>query len=224
MANLRNIQFLRNSAVYGSLEAAKNALTTKASDCLDGSAILGRYTSGNETRTIMALVYNGTCSFLLNEKEIKNALDGLDFGPKGGSEASVINWIQQTDGVISATTENVGNLVLTDYVKGSDSGSVAATDSINDAIAKLENQIDAEADAREAAIDALDYNLAADANKVIVSLNQTDGAVSAESVNISGIKLAGYAEGNDADIAATDTLGEALGKLQAQINAMDKKN
>lgn len=67
-----------------------------------------------------------------------------------------------------------------------------------------------------------DYELAKNDNKVLVSVEQVNGRISATSENITSVKLDGYVEGSDADIAATDTLGEALGKLQAQINAMDK--
>ena len=67
----------------------------------------------------------------------------------------------------------------------------------------------------------LDYNLASGDSAVLVSLNQTDGKVSAATENIANLKITGYQEGSDADVAATDTLGEALGKLQGQINAMD---
>ena len=59
-------------------------------------------------------------------------------------------------------------------------------------------------------------------SKVVIDVTQDKGAITATAANLTGVKLDGYAEGSDADIAATDTLGEALGKLQAQINAMDK--
>lgn len=70
----------------------------------------------------------------------------------------------------------------------------------------------------------LDYNLAADDNKVVTDVNQNNGLVSAESKNLTAINLAGYTVGADSSgkVAATDTLGEALGKLQGQINGMDK--
>ena len=222
MTNLRNIQFLRNAENYASLEAAKTALIAKAATALDGSAILGRYTSGSETRTILGLVANGTVSFFNNDKEIDNILDGLDFGPVGGGSADVISWVQEVNGQISATSVHAGTLLLTDYVEGTASGHVEATDSINAGIAKLQNQIDAEIDSRNAAINALDAASVSGANKVVIDVTQEDGQITATAANLTGIKLAGYAEGTDADIAETDTLGEALGKLQAQINAMDK--
>lgn len=70
----------------------------------------------------------------------------------------------------------------------------------------------------------LDYNLEANDNKVVTDVNQENGLVSAASKNLTAIKLDGYAVGADdsGKVAATDTLGEALGKLQGQINGMDK--
>lgn len=69
---------------------------------------------------------------------------------------------------------------------------------------------------------AMDYTgLTADENKVVYNVTEADGIVAAEAKNISSVKLAGYAVGSHDKIAATDTLGEALGKLQGQINGMD---
>ena len=71
-------------------------------------------------------------------------------------------------------------------------------------------------------VENLDATTVYDENKVVVDVTQEDGKISATTANLTSVKLGGYAEGTDADIAATDTLGDALGKLQAQINAMDK--
>lgn len=81
--------------------------------------------------------------------------------------------------------------------------------------------LDTNLNALSGVVAACDYELAKDDNKIVVSLAQVDGKISGTSENITSVKLGGYSEGTDADIAATDTLGEALGKLQAQINAMD---
>lgn len=62
---------------------------------------------------------------------------------------------------------------------------------------------------------------ATDSSMVIVGVMQEDGQVTSVSAAIKDVVLTGYQEGTDTDIAATDTLGQALGKLQAQINAMD---
>ena len=230
MANLRTIQFLRNAQMYASLQAAKIALKAKASELLDGSPVVGRYTvqtgesaSDTEIRTILGIVANGTISFFNNTEEIDNVLQNLDFGPEGGSSSSVIDFIQQTDGKISATTKNVGELTLSGYTKGNSAEAVEATDSINAAISKLENQVDAEETARTNKFLATSADSVANVNKVITDVTQTDGKITATASNITGVKLDGYAEAAEvADIADTDTLGEALGKLQKTIHEMDK--
>ena len=225
MANLKTIQFLRNASLYASLEAAKSALTTKAAELLDGSPVAGRYKvqTGTteaefEVRSILGIVYNGTLSFLLNEKEIASALDGLDYSGITTSSAAVVTNVTEADGKISATSENVGNLVLTDYAKGSESGAVASTDSINAAFSKLEKQIDAANDV----INYLDASSVSGESKVVIDVTQDGGQITASAANLTGVKLGGLGTGSDAKIAATDTLGEALANIQAQIDAMDK--
>lgn len=169
----------------------------------------GKYISGETTIEAEIKALNDGLEAVLN---------GLDFGPVGGGAADVVNLVQQTDGLISATTTNVGSLTLSGYTKGDNATAVAATDSINAAFSKVENQIDAV----NGAIGALDANSVSGDSKVVIDVTQEDGQITATAANLTGVKLDGYAEGTDADIAATDTLGEALGKLQAQINAMDK--
>ena len=142
MANLRNIQFLRNSNLFNSLDAAKEGLlsqvTGASSTVLDGSPLVGRYTVtvGNNTveRSVFGLAYKnagGTgVTFFNNIDEIDNVLQSLDYGPIGGTDASVLTQIQQVDGKISGLTANVGSLKLTDYEEGSASGHVASSDTI----------------------------------------------------------------------------------------------
>ena len=225
MANLKTIQFLRNATIYGSLNFAKTALESQAQNMLDGSPLIARYLADGEERSILGIVHvSGSTTGLTifnNSKEIENVLEGLDYTGITTSDAAVVTNVTEANGMISATSENVGNLKLTKYSKGSDSGNVAATDSINEAVAKLENQIDAEEAARIAKFQASSAASVANENRVVTDVTQSDGKITATAANITGIKLDGYAEGSDADIAATDTLGQALGKLQAQINAMD---
>lgn len=72
-----------------------------------------------------------------------------------------------------------------------------------------------------ATLNALDYNLASGASAAVVHINQTDGAVSAASVNVDTLLISDYAEGSDAKLANTDSIAAAFGKVQGQINAMD---
>jgi len=100
----------------------------------------------------------------------------------------------------------------------------AGNDAIDAAIEALKNGASDGFDTLkeiEDVIKALNASSVADNNKIVTDVTQTDGKITATASNITGVKLDGYAVGTDADVAATDTLGEALGKLQAQINAMD---
>lgn len=67
-----------------------------------------------------------------------NALDVTDAATAGQYVSSV----SETDGKIAVTRANVSDSVLNDYAKGSDATAVAAKDTVNQAISKLENQVD----------------------------------------------------------------------------------
>lgn len=71
-------------------------------------------------------------------------------------------------------------------------------------------------------IDGMDAESVADDNKIVSDVIQTNGKITASTKNVTDVKLSGYTVGGDEKVAETDTLGEALGKLQGQINGMDK--
>ena len=75
------------------------------------------------------------------KKYTDGKIDTLDYTGVTTGDAVVITNVTEDDGVVAATTANVGNLKLTDYVSGSSSGDVVATDTINQAFGKIENQI-----------------------------------------------------------------------------------
>lgn len=77
-------------------------------------------------------------------------------------------------------------------------------------------------------IDNMDWSGKTNENQVFTYLEQENGTISAGCGNIANVKLADYQLVNvnrpsdeDTKVAATDTLGQGLGKLQGQINAMD---
>lgn len=78
------------------------------------------------------------------QNAIDTAISGLDKTDDEAVAGKYVAAIEETDGVVAVKTRaDVAAAPLNGYVKGSDSGSVSATDSVNEAIAKLENQIDA---------------------------------------------------------------------------------
>ena len=66
-----------------------------------------------------------------------NALDVTDAAVDG----QYVSAVNETDGKVSMTRANVSEAVLNNYDKGTDGSAVAATDTLNQAISKLENQI-----------------------------------------------------------------------------------
>lgn len=104
------------------------------------------------------------------------------------------------------------------YAAVSSTSYISGATSLKDADTKL----DAAITALSGVVIALNTESVSGESKVVTDVVQTDGKITATASNITGVKLEGYTKGTDTDIAATDTLGEALGKLQAQINAMNK--
>ena len=74
-----------------------------------------------------------------------------------------------------------------------------------------------------AAVQALDYADTAVAGQVVTEVDETNGVIAPTRANLSGITLAGMDTTGTAttDIAASDTLGAALVKLQNQISALE---
>ena len=156
-------------------------------------------------------------------QQIKAALDQLDFA---GVTGNVVTQVTQENGLVAASGANVGNLVLTDYTQGSDSGDVAATDSINAAFAKLQNQIDAANEAKDAAIADLDYTDTAVTGNYVSEVNETDGKISVTRV---ALPSAGpFAEAGKPITAVSETLGEvsaSAGTINAEfVNVADSGN
>lgn len=73
-------------------------------------------------------------------------------------------------------------------------------------------------------IDGMDAGSVANDNKIVSDVTQSNGQITASVKNVTEVKLGGYTVGGDdsGKVAEADTLGQALGKLQGQINGMDK--
>ena len=78
-------------------------------------------------------------------------------------------------------------------------------------------------------INGMDAASVAGEDKIVSDVIQTDGKITASTKNVTEVKIGGYSvvdvtnpSGATFKVAETDTLGQALGKLQGQINGMDK--
>lgn len=105
-----------------------------------------------------------------------NAINALDVSDTAVS-GQYVNKVSETDGKISVTRTDVSGAPLNNYTKGTDSTAVAAADTINAAISKLENQVDAANTARDNAIKALDKADTAVTNQFVTAVSETDGII-----------------------------------------------
>lgn len=207
--NVQNVVFLRNGNLFQSNEEARNSMQTQLTEgnLADGSAILGRYSGESSTvKTVIGLVYS--------KGDVKT-LTFFDVEGTSGDIDALRNEINKKlgSGITSANTATNQLEALSGNTFNPQTSNSGDT-SVEGAKAYAKHYTDY-------IIEALDFDLNGEENKVVYSVGQADGKLSATSKNITEIKLSGYVEGTDADIAATDTLGQALGKLQAQINNMD---
>ena len=72
-----------------------------------------------------------------------------------------------------------------------------------------------------AAVQALDFDDTAVAGQVVTEVDETNGVIAPTRANLSGITLAGFAQDAQAsgDVAATDTLAQALNKIERKAEA-----
>ena len=88
-----------------------------------------------------------------------------------------VSQVSQTDGKIAVERADVAAAVLNGYAKGEDATAVAATDTINGAISKLENQVDAAKTAITTEIQKLDVSDTAVDGKFVTAVSETDGMI-----------------------------------------------
>ena len=239
--NVQNVKFLRNGSVFNpsvdpvktAREVALAAMNEQLNSLDDGTAILGRYQETNgvvktlvgfayvsgETKTLTVFDVEGASADVEKLKQEINAKlgDGIGSGKTETVTAQLTALSGNSSTDTSATTSVAGaKKYADDLISTLDVTDTAVPGSYVSQVSEADGKISV---ARVALPDA---STVSGESKVVIDVTQDKGAITATAANITGVKLAGYAEGTDADIAATDTLGEALGKLQGQINAMDK--
>ena len=167
---------------------------------------------------------------------------------KTGSDIiTQLNFTPST-GEIKTVREDIANLKLNSYIKNSDNSDIIDTDTLGNALSKLQTQIideeiarenlisntadnlnkaiEKEVNDRKAAIEALDSTLSTETSaEVITSITQTDGKLtSIDKTKVGNLTLNGWTLGESVvnsadDIADTDTVNGAFAKAQRQINA-----
>ena len=148
--------------------------------------------------------------------KLQGQINAMDWTGTTTSD-QVFTGITEKDGLVSASTADVTTRTLKGYsVQNITDTSAAASkiatgDTLGVGLGKLQGQIN-----------AMDYTANTSSDKVFTYISNKDGQLTTSAENITNRVITGYAEGTDADVAETDTLGQALGKLQKQINSMGK--
>ena len=146
---------------------------------------------------------------------VQGQINGMD-AASVANDNKIVSDVIQTDGKITATTKNVTEVKLGGYtVGGDDSVKVAATDTLGEALGKLQGQINGMDKAAEAV-----------AGQVVTTISEEDGKVSEVKANVKDLQLGGYAKDANATgaIASTDTINAALSKLENKANAITISN
>lgn len=148
-----------------------------------------------------------------------------------------VSAVSEADGVVSVTRADVAAAVLNEYAKGTDATAVAAKDTVNQAISKLENQVDKAKSAATTEVaegtDAgnnmsIDETAGADGQKIF-TINLTDvasdAALTAEIAArkaVDGQSGQTYAANANANyIAKATSLNDADIKLDAALKTAD---
>ena len=223
MAN-KTLQLLRNANLYASHEAALSALQTQLASAADGSPVLARYTTtvgeGAEAhtveRTLLGIAGKTAGQYEIFDNQggndaIREAIEALDYSGYTLGESEVFATVTETDGVIAATGKNLSGIKLAGYaVGGDDSGKLAATDTLGEALGKLQGQIN-----------GMDKAADVQNGQVVTTVAEADGKVSETKANVKDLQLGGYSKDTDAtgSIGSTDTINAAFSKIENAIAA-----
>lgn len=201
------------------------AVTVSETDIASASALSSETTVRKAVTGINADTYsaNTSANYISSATSLKDADDKLDAQVKTNADAiSTLDsaaiksiTVNGESATVSSNSASVtidgADIELTGYTKGSSNSAVAATDTVNAAIGKLENQVS------KALADAKDY-----ADDITVNgKGQTDQAIT---INGADIALTGYTAKSGAgsgDVAATDTVNAAIKKVETKVDNLD---
>ena len=252
--NVLSLQLLRNSTLFNDYAAAVAGITGASTN--DGTIKLARFTDeSGATKTIFGIYHdmNGGTGYTIYDadkvkvdgivarldaldgggqgegtvdQKIASAISGLDYTSYVTGDSKVVVNVSETDGVIAVDGADVGTLKLAGYTEGEASGKVASTDSLNEALAKLQNQIDAANESKDAAIEALNYDDTAVTGSYVSEVDQTNGKISVQRVALPD--LSEVHEAGKPIIAVSETKGQvaaSAGTINAEyVNVADADN
>lgn len=247
MAN-KTLQFLRNATIYASHEAAVSGLQAQLASAVtagkSGAPIIARYT-GEDTKEHILFGIAGDAQYEIfdnagSNKAIEDAIAALDATASQAAAAGngmLSLSVTEVDGKITAIS---GSITANTYdAYGAATAAVEALDATVDStggtnvavqvveadgvitgVTVTDNSINA-TDLTNA-IEALDKSDSAVSGQFVTAVSEADGVITVSRDNLTDAVLAGYAADTSKTgaIAATDTLEQALNKLENKTAAI----
>ena len=203
----------------------------------DGINIVDNVISVDTTDTAIQGAIEANSTKFVQAGVIKTALDGkvdkLAVKPTAGAYTKVtINEEGQVTAGANLAATDIPDLAtakvttLGGYVKGADKSALAASDTLNAALAKLENKADEKVVANNAITGATKCKITYDSKGLVtagadLTLNDLPALTSEKVALMTGYEA--IASGEVADVAETDTLNQAVAKLQYAVRKTQDK-
>ena len=197
-------------------------------------AKLGTYTKGSDDSAIAS---GDTIAAALAklENQIANKIDALDSDISAGAD-KYFTGIELKDGKLvgtsvsgsKTTTANVDSAKVVDYqaVNESTAQTISTSDTIAGAIAKVQKNVEVEAAARQAAIEALDYTIPAGSHtegKAVTAVSESDGVIAVTEGNIKADYVTYTPQVTSEQGAAETTYDTANTNVQAVLKEIFEK-
>lgn len=149
-------------------------------------------------------------------EQIQAAINALDYDSYETGDSKVVTSVTETDGVVAAAGENIANIKLADYTKGEDASKVAATDTLGQALSKLEKQLEVVSANTADVISGLDYSDSAVEGSYVSQVTETDGVIAVTRAELPTV--ATISEAGKPIVAVAETKG-TISATAGTINA-----
>ena len=208
--NIQSLNLLRNtSQLYTTREDALAVLTaaTPPAGTQDGTPVLARY-KGEDNKIYTLVGYYAASSAITGGDSAISHMTVFDFEGSAADVEELRNMIGT-----GVTTANTVTKQLQDL--SGTTADTSATTSVAGAKKYADDKVAEE-------LSKLTATTVTGDSKIVSDVTQANGKITATSKNLTDVKLDGLSTTADTKIASTDTLGDALAKLQGQIDSMDK--
>jgi len=238
-----NVQtFLEESEFADGLQVVNHVVSVKKDDTSEKVITVYDSINGNTESDVITISASGIKIGNI-QAAINAAIGTLDVSDTS-SAGKYVSSVSETDGKITVSRLDISNAPLNSYSKGSDGAAISANDTINQAVSKLENQVDKAKAAAKTVIDTtvtssdetkahltITKETADDGHDIykftttdIASEDALDAEVSrAKSAETSIDSIVGLTKAVDGETRTYTNTGEYIGKQTTNTVASDIK-